>query len=82
MSGRLRKDNKMKIKTEVKHLKVEPRLDRKLLKRAAEIAAANKYPSKVAYRAALIEALKVGDAIVIDGEAREIKPTAADGRVA
>ena len=66
----------------MKNLKVETRLDWKLRKRAAEIAAASKYPSKVAYRAALVEALKVGDAIVIDGEAREIKPTAADGRVA
>ena len=64
------------------NLKVEPRLDRKLRKRAAEIAAANKYPSKVAYRAALVEALNVGDAIVVDGVVREIKPTAADGRVA
>ena len=66
----------------MKNLKVEPQLDRKLRKRAAEIAAANKYPSKVAYRAALIEALKVGDAIIVGGEAREIKPTAADGRIA
>ena len=48
----------------------------------AEIAAANKYPSKVAYRAALVEALKVGDAIVVDGVIRELKPTAADGRIA
>ena len=64
------------------NLKVEPRLDRKLRKHAAEIAAANKYLSKVAYRAALVEALKVGGAIVVNGEAREIKPTAADGRVA
>ena len=61
---------------------VSPQLDRKLRKRAAEIAAASKYPSKVAYRAALIEALKVGDAIIVGGEAREIKPTAADGRIA
>ena len=66
----------------MRKLIVEPQLDRKLRKRAAEIAAANKYPSKVAYRAALVEALKVGDAIVVGGEAREIKPTAADGRVA
>ena len=66
----------------MKQLKVEPRLDRKLRKRAAEIAAANKYPSKVAYRAALVEALKVGDAIVVDGVVRELKPTAADGRIA
>ena len=64
------------------NLKVEPRLDRKLRKRAAEIAAANKYPSKVAYRAALVEALKVGDAINVGCVVREIKPTAADGRVA
>ena len=82
MSGRLQKDNKMTIKAEVKHLKVESRLDWKLRKRAAEIAAANKYPSKVAYRAALVEALKVGDAINVGGVVREIKPTAADGRVA
>ena len=64
------------------NLKVEPRLDRKLRKRAAEIAAANKYPSKVAYRAALVEVLKVGNAIVVDGVVRELKPTVADGRVA
>lgn len=64
------------------NLKVEPQLDRKLRKRAAEIAAANKYPSKVVYRAALVEALKVGDAIVVDGVARGLKPTAADGRIA
>ena len=61
---------------------VSPRLDRKLRKRAAEIATANKYPSKVAYRAALVEALKVGDAIVVDGVVRELKPTVADGKVA
>ena len=66
----------------MKNLKVEPQLDRKLRLRAAEIAAASKYPSKVAYRAALVEALKVGGAIVVNGEAREIKPTAADGRIA
>ena len=82
MSGRLQKDNKMKIKAEVKHLKVEPQLDRKLRKRAAEIAAASKYPSKVAYRAALVEALKIGDAIIVGGVVREIRPTATDGRVA
>ena len=67
-----------------KHMRkliVEPRLDRKLRKHAAEIAAANKYPSKVAYRAALVEALKIGDAIIVGGVVREIKPTAADGRV-
>ena len=81
MSGRLQKDNKMKNNAKVKHLIVEPQLDRKLRKRAAEIAAANKYPSKVAYRAALVEALKVGDAIVVDGVVRELKPTAADGRI-
>ena len=66
----------------MKELKVEPRLDRKLRKRAAEIAAASKYPSKVAYRAALVEALKVGDAINVGGVVREVKPTAADGRIA
>lgn len=66
----------------MKNLEVEPQLDRKLRKRAAEIAAASKYPGKVAYRAALVEALKVGDAIVIDGVVRELKPTAADGRIA
>ena len=63
------------------NLKVEPQLDRKLRKRAAEIVAANKYPSKVAYRAALVEALKVGDVIVVDGVVMELKPTVADGRV-
>lgn len=66
----------------MRKLIVEPRLDRKLRKRTAEIAAASKYPGKVAYRAALVEALKVGDAIVIDGVVRELKPTAADGRIA
>ena len=66
----------------MRKLIVEPQLDRKLRKRAAEIAAASKYPSNVAYRAALVEALKVGDAIVVDGVVRELKPTAADGRVA
>lgn len=64
------------------NLKVEPRLDRKLRKRTAEIVAANKYPSKVAYRAALVEALKIGDAIIVGGVVRDIKPTVADGRVA
>ena len=64
------------------NLKIEPRLDRKLRKRAAEIAAASKYPSEVAYRAALVEALKIGDAIIVGGVVREIKQTAADGRVA
>ena len=66
----------------MKKLTVEPQLDRKLRQRAAEIAAANKYPSNVAYRAALVEALKVDDAIVVDGVVRELKPTAADGRIA
>ena len=65
----------------MKNLKVEPQLDRKLRKRTAEIVAANKYPSKVAYRAALVEALNVGDVIVVDGVVRELKPTVADGRV-
>lgn len=64
------------------NLKVEPRLNRKLRERAAEIAAASNYPSKVAYRAALVEALKVGDAVIVGGVVREIKPTAADGRIA
>ena len=66
----------------MRKLIVDPQLDRKLRKRAEEIAAANKYPSKVAYQAALVEALKVGDAIVVDGVVRGLKPTAADGRVA
>lgn len=66
----------------MKKLIVAPQLDRKLRKRAAEIAAASKYPSEVAHQAALVEALKVGDAIVVDGVVRELKPTAADGRIA
>ena len=65
----------------MRKLIIAPQLDRKLRKRAPEIAAANKYPNKVAYRAALVEALKVGDAIVVDGVVRELKPTAADGRI-
>lgn len=65
----------------MRKLTVEPRLDRKLRDRAAEIVAASKYPHKVAYRAALIEALKVGNAIVVDDVVRELKPTVADGRV-
>ena len=66
----------------MRKLIVEPRLDRKLRERAAEIAAASKHPSKVAYRAALVEALKAGDAIVVNDVVRELKPTAADGRIA
>ena len=66
----------------MRKLIVDPQLDRKLRKRAEEIAAANKYPSKAAYRAAFVEAIKVGDAIVVDGVVRELKPTAADGRIA
>ena len=72
----------MESKGKAKHLKVDPRLDRKLRKRAAEIAAASKYPSEVAYQATLMEAFKIGDVIVVDGVMREIKPTAADGRIA
>ena len=66
----------------MKRLVVEPQLDRKLRKRAAEIAAANKYPSEVAYQAALVEAFKCDDIIVANGVLREIKPTATDGRCA
>lgn len=66
----------------MKRLVVEPQLDRKLRKRAAEIAAANKYPSEVAYQAALVEAFKRDDVVVDNGVLREIRPSAADGRVA
>ena len=64
----------------MKKLIVAPQLDRKLRKRAAEIAAVNKYPSEVAYQAALVEAFKRDDVVVDNGILREIKPTAADGR--
>ena len=66
----------------MRKLIVEPQLDRKLRKRAAEIAAANKYPSVVAYQAALVEAFKCDDVVVDNGVLREIRPSAADGRVA
>ena len=64
----------------MRKLIIAPRLDRKLRKRAAEIAAANKYPSEVAYQAALVEAFKRDNVVVDNGVLREIKPTAADGR--
>ena len=64
----------------MRKLIVKPQLDRKLRKRAAEIAAANKYPSEVAYKAVLVEAFKRDDVVVDNCILREIKPTAADGR--
>ena len=64
----------------MKKLIVAPQLDRKLRKRAAEIAAANKYTNEVAYQAALVEAFKRDDVVVDNGILREIKPAAADGR--
>ena len=66
----------------MRKLIVEPQLDRKLRKRAAEIAAANNYPSEVAYKAAFVEAFKRDDVVVDNGVLREIRPTAADGRIA
>lgn len=66
----------------MKRLIVDPQLDRKLRKRAAEIAAVNKYPSEVAYQAALVEAIKRDDVVIDNGVLREIRPSAADGRIA
>lgn len=64
----------------MRKLIIAPQLDRKLRKRAAEIAAASKYPGEVAYQAALMEAFKRDDIVVDNGVLREIRPTAADGR--
>lgn len=66
----------------MKRLIVDPQLDRKLRKRAAEIAAVNKYPSEVAYQAALVEAIKRDDVVIDNGVLREIRPSATDGRIA
>lgn len=66
----------------MKKLIVDTQLDRKLRKRAAEIAAASKYPSNVAYQAALVEAIKRDDVVIDNGVLREIRPSAADGRIA
>lgn len=64
----------------MRKLIIAPQLDRKLRKRAAEIAAASKYPGEVAYQPALMEAFKRDDIVVDNGILREIRPTAADGR--
>ena len=66
----------------MRKLIVGAQLDRKLRKRAAEIAAASKYPNDVAYQAALVEAIKRDDVVIDNGVLREIRPSAADGRIA
>jgi len=55
-------------------------LQLKLKKRAKELMVQFGYTDAIAYRAAVKEAMITGDAIVVKGRFRYIKPSRADGR--
>ena len=60
----------------------ETPLERKLKRRAKGLMTLFGYDYRTAYRAAVKEAIKNGDVIIVDGRLRDIQQSQNDGRIA
>ena len=67
---------------QMKNIKVEPRLEKRLGEFARKLQVSYGYSSEIAKAAAIRHARCNWDVVVDNGVLRELKPTAADGRVA
>ena len=60
----------------------ETLLERKLKRRTKGLMTLFGYDYRTAYRAAVKEAIKNGDVIIVDGRLRDIQQSQNDGRIA
>lgn len=60
----------------------ETLLERKLKRRTKGLMTLFGYDCRTAYRAAVKEAIKDGDVIIVDGRLRDIQQSQNDGRIA
>ena len=60
----------------------ETLLERKLKRRTKGLMTLFGYDYRTAYRAAVKEAIKDGDVIIVDGRLRDIQQSQNDGRIA
>ena len=60
----------------------ETLLERKLKRRTKGLMTLFGYDYRAAYRAAVKEAIKDGDVIIVDGRLRDIQQSQNDGRIA
>lgn len=60
----------------------ETLLERKLKRRTKGLMTLFGYDYRTAYRAAVKEAIKDGDVIIVDGRLRDIQQSQTDGRIA
>ena len=72
----------MKSKVKAKQLKVEPQLEKRLGKITRKLQISYGYPFEIAKAAAIRHARCNWNVVVDNGVLRELKPTAADGRIA
>ena len=66
----------------VKRYKIDPSLNKRMKELAKKLQAQFGYSDEHAFKVAYKEAWLNWDVVVVDGVAREIRPTKADGRVA